>query len=33
MGWLCLVVTLWIGFSHIGDILKEIRDEIKRRTF
>lgn len=31
MGWLCLIIVLYIGFELINDRLKEIRDEIKNK--
>lgn len=30
MGWFFLVLVIYLGFDHIGSILKEIRDEIKK---
>lgn len=30
MGWFFLVLVLYFGIDHIGEILKEIRDEIKK---
>lgn len=30
MGWFFLILVLYIGFDHIGECIRELRDEIRK---